>query len=215
MKDYTWKPSWCPVIPENHAHPHCPQEKSELFEVYDGGATEYEVLNFLHACIRVLKPQLVIETGAYEGLGTIALAHACKLNGFGKVHSIENDPKACVRVQTVLEEEKLLPWAEVFLSSSLDFIAGSNNVYDIGFFDSLTSIRPIECEMLMNESRIKKLAVFHDTSPYRSITAPDWTSAEEQKEYREKIFNISQKSECSGFYDSPLSRGFIALWLRG
>lgn len=214
MKDYVWKPSWSPILCEKMVHPHCEQEKSELFEVCDGGSTEYEVLNFIHACIRVLKPRLVIETGAWEGLGTVALAHACKLNGFGKVHSIENDPKACVRLQTVLEEEKLLPWAEVFLSDSFSFINQTDHVYDIGFFDSLTEIRATECEMLMNQNRIKNLAVFHDTSPYRSVSAPHWTPPEVQEAYRNKVFELSKRPECSGVYDSPLSRGFMAIWFK-
>ena len=213
-KDYVWKPNWSPIQKESDVHPHVKAEHAELFEVADGGSTEYEVLNWLHSTIRLLKPQLVLETGAWEGLGTTALAHACKLNGFGKVHSLEVVPQQCVRLQSVLEEEHLVKWAEVHCVDSIEFLKQSNMVFDIGFFDSLTEIRPIECEIMLNKGMLKKLAIFHDTSPYRSESAPDWTSSEIQKEYRKKIFDLSKHPLCTGYFDSPLSRGFIALFLK-
>ena len=215
QKDYTWKPSWSPIFKECDVHPHVPAERADLFEVADGGSTEYEVLTWLHSSIRVMKPNLVLETGAWEGFGTTALAHACKLNGFGKVHSLEIEPPQCVRLQTVLEEEHLLNWAEVHCTDSMEFLQKSNLVFDIGFFDSLTTIRPLECEIMLKRGTIKKLAVFHDTSPYRSESASHWTSPAEQEEYRKRVFALSKHPQCTGYYDSKLSRGFIALFLRG
>jgi len=215
QRDYSWKPSWSPIHKECDVHPHVPAERADLFEVADGGSTEYEVLNWLHSTIRVLKPQLVLETGAWEGFGTTALAHACKLNGFGKVHSLEVLPPQCVRLQTVLEEEHLLKWVEVHCVDSLEFLQQSNIIFDIGFFDSLTEIRPIECEIMLNKGTLRNLAVFHDTSPHRSESAPDWTSTETQNTYREKVLALAKHPRCTGYYDSPLSRGFMALFLKG
>jgi predicted O-methyltransferase YrrM len=214
MKDYSWKPSWSLIARESDVHPHCREERAELFDVADGGSTEYEVLNFIHSVIRVIKPQLILETGAYKGLGTIALAHACKLNGFGKVHSIENDPVFCDDLRKVLQREGLSDWAEVIHSNSLQFISNSSFVYDLAFLDSETSIRPNECELLMDGGRLKSLAVFHDTSPYRSVTVPYWTLPEVQEDYRRRVFELSKRPECTGYYDSPISRGFIALWMK-
>ena len=213
-KDYSWKPCSAPVVQESQAHPHTPIERADLFDVADGGSTEYEVLNWLHASIRLLKPNLILETGAYEGMGTVALAHACKLNGFGKVHSVEFLPEQCVRLQQVLEENHLLPWAEVHLFDSLQFLSETNLKFDIGFFDSLTEIRPDECEILLKRNALSKLAVFHDTSPYRSDSASDWTSHETQAQYRNKILNLTKYPQCTGYFDSPLSRGFMALFLK-
>lgn len=214
-KDYFWKPSWSPVIQESFAHPHIEKEQSHLFDVADGGSTEYEILNWLHATIRALKPKLILETGAWEGLGTVAMAHACKINGFGKVHSLEISPSQCVRLQTVLEEQRLLPWAEVHCCDSIQFLNESNLIFDIGFFDSLTEIRPIECEILLKKNCLTKMAIFHDTSPYRAESASLFTSAEVQEEYRQKIFSLSKNyPNCTGIFDSPLSRGFMALFLK-
>src|ERR1700694_3131550 len=86
-----WLPSWFVLQSEAEAHPHDPAERAELFLGYNTGSTEMEVLNWLYATILLLKPQHIVETGAADGLGTIALASACKANGFGRVHSIEID----------------------------------------------------------------------------------------------------------------------------
>lgn len=214
-KDFSWKPASAPVFRESEIHPHVPQERAELFEVADSGSTEYEVLNWIHSFIRVLKPSLIVETGAWEGMGTVALAHACKLNGFGKVHSLEKEPSCCVRLQTILEEEKLLPWAEVHLCDSLEFLQSTQLKFDVGFFDSLTEIRGRECEILMDKGALKKLAVFHDTSEFRSGSAADWTHPDVQIAYREHILKLSKRPECTGYFDSSLSRGFMALFLNG
>lgn len=93
---YPWKPSWAAIHREIDVHPHSPAEHANLFEAYNTGSTEFELLNWLNATIRLLKPKSIIETGACDGLGTIAMASACKVNGLGKVHSVEIDPGCCV-----------------------------------------------------------------------------------------------------------------------
>ena len=75
-KDYIWQPVWAALFKETDVHPHVSEEKGDLFDASDGGSTEYEVLNWLHSTIRLLKPQEILETGGWDGLGTIALAHA-------------------------------------------------------------------------------------------------------------------------------------------
>lgn len=213
-KDYSWKPIDSPIIKESIAHPHVEKELASLFDVADGGSTEYEVLNWLHSNVRVLKANLILETGTWNGFGTMALAHACKLNGFGKVHSLEIIQSQHARIQELLKKENLSEWAEVHLVNSISFLNQSDLIFDIGFFDSEIPIRPLECEILLNNNRIKKLAVFHDTSPYRSESAPHFTKPEVQRKYREKIMELTKHPRCTGYYDSHLSRGFIALFLK-
>ena len=214
-KDYVWKPKTAGIFKESEVHPHIPEERAELFDVADGGSTEYEVLNWLHASIRLLKPQLILETGGWEGMGTVALAHACKLNGFGKVHTIELKQEQCVLMHQILEAERLLPWVEIHAFDSLEFLKQTKLKFDIAFFDSLTEIRPDECEILLNNKALSKLGVFHDTSPLRSISAPYFTLPEVQDNYRKKIMDLTKHSDCTGFYESKLSRGFMALFFNG
>lgn len=213
MKKYTWTPENCSFFSESEVHPHIDKEKAHLFESADGGTTEYEVLNWLHATILAIKPNLVLETGAWNGFGTIALAHACKSNNLGHVHSLEIDPSQCVRVESFLEEERLKKWATVHNTNSIDWLNNTNLTFDIGFFDSLTEIRAEEAKICV-EKKMIKVAVFHDTSKYRSESAADWTSQEEQENYRTKIFELAKHPSCTGYLDSSLSRGFIALFFK-
>ena len=64
------------MLQESFTHPHCPEEKAELFFTFDVGSTEVESLELLHAIIRRTKPQMCLETGTFCGIGTIAIAHA-------------------------------------------------------------------------------------------------------------------------------------------
>jgi predicted O-methyltransferase YrrM len=211
MKDITWMPSWASYNREDQVHPHQEEEKSHLFHALDSGSTEYEVLNWIHSTIRVLKPKLVLETGAYEGIGTLALAHACKLNGFGKVISIENDSKQCVKVEEILEENNLKKYAEVICSDSIEFLNITNYKFEIGFFDSETTIRAKECEICLDRDILNNVAIFHDTSPYRlDVITPQHI----QQKYRSDVFELARHPNCTGYYDSCLSRGFMALWLK-
>lgn len=213
-KDYSWKPERSPLNKESRVHPHVEKERANLFEVADGTSTEYEILNWLHSSVRVMKTNLILETGAFNGLGTVALAHACQLNGFGKLHSLEISPLQRIKVESLLKEENLNEWAEVHLIDSLLFLRQSDLIFDIGFFDSETKIRPLECEIMLEKGTIRKLAVFHDTSPYRSESASHITSFETQNEYRKKIMELTKHPRCTGYYDSHLSRGFMALFLK-
>lgn len=210
MRDYSWKPNWANILNEADVHPHVTEEKANLFEAADGGSTEYEVLNWIYSTIRALKPGSVLETGAWEGLGTVALAKACKLNGFGKVHSLEFSLPACVRLHTVLEEEHLLKWAEIHEGDSLEFLKNTNLRFDIGFFDSDSKIRAEECRICLERGILNKIAVFHDTSPYRDRVWPEL--AEIQKQYRQEIQDLRKNPHCTGFFESTLSRGFSVLF---
>jgi len=211
LPDMTWIPSFQSIKKETDVHPHVPEDKANLYSAADGGSTEYEILNWLYANVRLLKPEYILETGSWEGLGTVALAHACKMNGFGKVITIENNPKQCVKVESMIEENNLKDYAVVECFDSLHYLSITNYKFDLGFFDSATEIRPKECEICFNRNIIKNLAVFHDTSPYRvaSFTLPHI-----QQKYRSEIFELSKNPICSGLTDFTYSRGFMALWLR-
>src|ERR1051326_3604694 len=87
---YPWLPGWAEIRPETAVHAHVPAEYADWFEAHNTGSTELEVLNWLYATIRVLKPATVLETGAADGLGPIALAPASPANGSCVLRSEEN-----------------------------------------------------------------------------------------------------------------------------
>lgn len=63
----------------------------DLWTAPDRIATEDDVADLWVALIRALKPQCVVELGAYWGYTTEKLGRAVKEQGFGKVYAIELD----------------------------------------------------------------------------------------------------------------------------
>jgi predicted O-methyltransferase YrrM len=212
-RKYAWAPWWAPVRTEACVHPHSAAERAELFEAFNAGTTEYEVLNWLHATVMLLKPAHVLETGAADGIGTVALASACRNNGFGTVHSVEIDTELCRALETRLRRRGLSASAEVHCESSLDYLRRTDTVFDVGFFDSLCELRAEEFRTCLDRGILRKLAVFHDTSPLRTRTLPVAPSPELHAAYRRDVLALARDPRCTGWYESPLSRGFIAIFV--
>lgn len=211
MKNLSWIPKTHPIKIESEVHPHVDAEMANLFHAFDGGSTEIEILNWLHATALLLKPNYILETGGFEGLGSVALASACAINGFGKVVILENSPEQCVRIEAILEENNLSMFATVECFDSLSYLSNTNIHFDMGFFDSETSIRPKELEICLRRQIIRNLAVFHDTSPYRT---DHFTPIHIQQKYRSEIDDLATHQDVIGKLDLHLSRGLIALWLK-
>lgn len=72
-------------------HPAC-RKPHALWSAPDKQATEDEVTNFVGALARLLKPDVIAETGTYAGFTTRVLADAVEVNGVGHVTSFEIEP---------------------------------------------------------------------------------------------------------------------------
>lgn len=213
MSEYPWKPEALPIVRESDIHPHVKDERADLFEAADGGSTEYEVLDWLRASIRLLKPRYILETGSYRGIGTVALASACRDNGFGVVHSLELNKEACEASSELLSISGLSKWATVHNANSLEWLKKTDIQFDFAFFDSDPPIRPAECELCLSLGMPLKMVAFHDTSKYRALSKPRYSTPEAQAEYRSRIRDgLANHHNCKGVLDSSLSRGIIALW---
>jgi predicted O-methyltransferase YrrM len=210
---YFWLPAWAEIKSEAEVHPHSPTERPELFEAYNTGTTELELLNWLHATVRLIKPQHVVETGSHSGIGTLALAHACRLNGFGTVHSLEIDSVACDRAEQLLKAEGVSEQVRVHRQDSREFLATTDLTFDLGFFDSLCEIRVSEFEICLNRHILRQIAVFHDTSPLRCDTMDNWPSRELHDRYRDDLKRVISGAGIRGSFESKLSRGFVAIFL--
>lgn len=208
-----WRPSWLKntlIVSEGYCHPHVKEEKADLFIVHNSGSTEVEVLNWLHATICLTKANAILETGAYDGMGTIALASACRDNGFGKVHSVEISPDACARLDQTLRKHGLREWVEIHEVDSLKFLNETNIKFDLGFFDSLVSIRASEYQICRERGILDGPAIFHDTSALRCDANPE-ESVETQAQYREDVRRLAETYN-DAYFENPLSRGIIALF---
>jgi predicted O-methyltransferase YrrM len=211
----SWRPEWLPrridLVSEAEAHPHVREERGDLFLAVDTGTTEIEVLNWLHATICMLKPSSVLETGAHLGMGTLALAAACRANGFGKVHSVELDPKSCQAVRDLLRREDLVDFAVVHCADSRTFLQETRLSFQFGFFDSLPELRAEEFAICHQRGILRGLAAFHDTSVLRTRTM-DWCPPKEDHlAFRQRLKDLAAAPGCSGYFESPLSRGLFVI----
>ncbi len=211
-----WHPTWLPLdIPfgrESEAHPHSPEERAELFLAHNTGSTEIETLNWLHATICLTKATCILETGSLDGLGTIALAAACRDNGLGKVHSVEIDPAACERLVSRMQRYGLANYVEVHCSGSLEFLQKTDLVFDFGFFDSLCDIRAEEYCICLDRKIIQGIAAFHDTSAHRTKSLLNDPPVAVHNEYRRKIHELARDPRNSGYFEHILSRGLFVIF---
>jgi predicted O-methyltransferase YrrM len=202
---------------ESEVHPHSKEERSELFLAYGAASTEIEVLNWLHATVCILKPENILETGTAGGIGTIALGQACKDNGFGMVHSLEISEKAAEKAQRRVNLAGVSKHVTIYVKSSLDFLSETDLKFEFGFFDSLTELRPQEFAICQERGLWRygrgsgPVAVFHDTAARRAETHEDPTP-EVQAQYRKDLDRLCKEANA-GWFESELSRGFIAFFL--
>jgi len=209
-----WLPKWVTLRSEATIHPHTLEEYADLFLAYDIGSTEIEVLNWLYASVCLLKPQSILETGTCKGLGTIALATACKANGLGKVYSIEIEKSLHEAAVQRVCEEGLSQFTTLYCQDSRNFLLNTNLSFDFAFFDSECEIRIEEFRICRERGILKGVAIFHDTSPTRTLTMKDLPGEPWHSKYREMIYELAKDPMTTGYFESKLSRGMIALFLK-
>jgi predicted O-methyltransferase YrrM len=214
----SWRPEWLPrqfpLQSEGIVHSHVPEERAGEFLAFNTGSTEIEVLNWLHATICLTKSRCVLETGAANGLGTIAFASACRANGAGKVHSVEFDPGLCQKLADTLRRNDLDDFAEVHCADSLAFLRDTSLVFDFAFFDSMCEIRADEYTLCVKRNILSGPAVFHDTSPWRTQTMKSHPVESLHSEYRRALYAHAQDARNTGYFESTLSRGLFVIFPR-
>jgi hypothetical protein len=113
-----------------------------------------------------------------------------------------------------LYKEKLSDFAEVHCGDSLIFLQDTNLMFDFAFFDSECEIRVEEFKICRERGILKGAAVFHDTSPTRTLTLKDFPKEDLHAEYRRNIYGCSNNIHATGYFESKLSRGVIAIFLQ-
>ena len=206
-----WLPNWIALSSESSVHPHDPVEQADEFLAFNAASTEIEVLNWLYSTILLLKPRSILETGAADGLGTIALASACKANGFGCVHSIELDSEICANAKELAKQAGLSKWIQHHCEDSLMFLRETSNKFEFGFFDSLCEIRGEECSICMERGILRGPAVFHDTSPYRTRTMKSWPAEPLHLKFRATLEELANRHFNGNIWETTLSRGLTVL----
>jgi len=62
---------------------------SVVNEFGGGWAVELEVGEFLHGIVRMLKPDVIVETGTHKGFCALMMAKALEQNGDGHLHTVD------------------------------------------------------------------------------------------------------------------------------
>lgn len=143
--------------------PECTEQTSncaspQLYSMNSRVGSETEVINFLKVITTLIKPKIVLETGTYNGNGTIAFARGVLENGFGKVISIEYDKDLAQKAK-----QKFLEYpVEIVCGSSLSYTP--TDLIDILFLDSKRSIRKDEFLRFRPFLHSKSLIIWHDSS---------------------------------------------------
>ncbi len=151
------------VQPEYHrATPECPQP--QRWKMYDSMTAEVEVLEFLKCLVTTVKPHLVVETGSFMGVSTLAIAEGLKQNGFGKVITCEYDPVVFAKARERLEASGLMPWVECRNESSLAIKV--EGTIDLFFSDSDPPIREQEVRRFLSQISPHGLILMHDASSH-------------------------------------------------
>lgn len=151
--------------PEFHrATPECPHP--ERWKMYDSMTAEVEVLDFLKTLVTTVKPELVVETGSFMGVSTLAIAEGLKQNGFGKVITCEYDTKVFAKAKEKLEASGLMPWIDARNQSSLEMKVEGR--IDLFFSDSEPTLREQEVRRFLPQINPYGLILIHDASSHHA-----------------------------------------------
>ncbi len=153
------QPEYTPATPE------CPHP--ELWKMYDSMSAEVEVLDFLRQLVITLKPNLVVETGTFMGVSTLAIAEGLKQNGFGRVITVEFDPKVFAKAKERIDASGLGPWIDARNQSSLDLQV--EGAIDLLFSDSNIHLREREVRHFLTQISPTGLILIHDASSLQKV----------------------------------------------
>ena len=130
--------------------------------MYDSMSAEVEVLDFLKAIVKTLKPDVVVETGTFSGLSTLRIAEGLKENGVGRVITCEYDPKVFAAAKARFDASGLGEWIEARNASSLELKVEGK--IDLFFSDSDVAIREAEVRRFLPQINPYGLILMHDAS---------------------------------------------------
>ncbi|MFZ0662937.1 MAG: class I SAM-dependent methyltransferase [Acidobacteriaceae bacterium] len=151
------------LLPEYHrATPECPHP--ERWSMYDSMTAEAEVLEFLRTLVTAIKPELVVETGAFLGVSSLWIAEGLKRNGRGRVVSCELDPLVFAKAKERIAASELSPWIELRNESSLEMKI--DGMIDLFFSDSDPPVRAQEIRHFLPQINPNGLILMHDASSH-------------------------------------------------
>ena len=153
------QPEYTPPSPE------CPFP--ERWKMFDTLTAEVEVLEFLTCLVTTLKPSLIVETGSFAGISTLAMAQGLQRNGFGKIISCEFDPKVYAKAKERIDKSGLAQWIDLRNVSSLEMSV--TGTIDLLFSDSDEPIRGQEVRNFLPQMNPHGMILMHDAGTHYGI----------------------------------------------
>ena len=151
------------LVPEYHRPtPECPHP--ERWSMYDSMTAEVEVLEFLRTLVTTIKPNLVVETGAFMGVSTLWVAEALRLNGFGRIVSCEYDARVFEVARQKVEGSEFRDLIDLRNESSLEMKV--DGTIDLFFSDSDMPIREQEVRRYLPQVSPFGVILMHDASSH-------------------------------------------------
>lgn len=147
--------------------PECPNP--ERWRCYDGMATEVEVLQFLYALVRMLKPKVCIETGTYLGYGSYHIGRALYDNEEGgRLYTAEPDVNLCHKARGMLDAGGLKDVVQVLCTAGVKMIDGliTGRKVDFAFLDSNLDTRIEEMHCLKRGLAPSAVIAVHDSNTF-------------------------------------------------
>jgi predicted O-methyltransferase YrrM len=149
-----------PIAEVSEPTAECPEPA--LWQCFDQQSAETEVLEFLYALVRTIKPKVAVETGTFRGLSACYIAKALRDNGRGKLITCEVDPKCRDMARDLVGKTRLAEYVDCRLESSLD-LAVSESI-NLLFFDSLPDIRIQELDRFLPQMAPHGVIILHDVN---------------------------------------------------
>lgn len=131
------------------------------FEMFNDAGTEVEVSEYLWATMRIIKPDLVLETGTHKGISSSYIARALEDNHRGKLITFEIILQHYQSAKSLWNDLGLSHRIDARLEDALQFNA-EGLAFDILFLDSEPQLRFNEFVKFYPYLRPGGLILIHD-----------------------------------------------------
>lgn len=154
------------LLPEYHRPtPECPDPKR--WSMFDSMTAEVEVLEFLRTLVIAVKPNLIVETGAFLGVSSIWMAEGLRENGSGRIVSCEYDPLMYQKALEKIAASEVSEWIELRNESSMEMKVPEQ--IDLFFSDSDLAIRESEVRRYLPDISPNGLILMHDANSHARV----------------------------------------------
>ena len=134
------------------------------FEMFNDAGTEVEVSEFLYSFVRMVKPDLILETGTHIGVSSTFMGLALKENKRGKLITFEIIPQHYENAPKLWAEVGVIEQVEGKLQDALQF-DHFGLTFDILFLDSEPQLRFNEFLKFFDALRPGGFILIHDLHP--------------------------------------------------